>query len=159
MFIDHFLLAMHSNLAYITCILHLYSFFCFQPYCRKGWVLLLLPKTYKVLDAKLVFVLSAREAGEVWREEKSHKHYLWGRGNSPIDFHFSVLHASEALMVEILKDFYLCFSLECDNFEIDDMPEGKLFVLILLQVKSETSLLVNRLKLAATIWLLTHDCI
>lgn len=62
-------------------------------------------------------------------------------------------------MVEILKDFYLCFSLECDNFEVDDMPEGKLFVLILLQVKSETSLLVNRLKLAATIWLLTHDCI
>lgn len=62
-------------------------------------------------------------------------------------------------MVEILKDFYLCFSLECDSFEIHDMPEGRLFILIVLQVKSETSLLVNRLKLAATIWLLTHDCI
>lgn len=62
-------------------------------------------------------------------------------------------------MVEILKDFYLCFSLECDSFEIDDMPEGKLLILIVLQVKSETSLLVNRLKLAATKWLLTHDCI
>ena len=129
------------------------------------------PKDVQSPRREVSFVLSAREAGEVWREEKSHKHYggerakehyiifLWGRGNSPIDFHFSVLHASRALMVEILKDFYLCFSLECDNFEIDDMPEGKLFVLILLQVKSETSLLVNRLKLAATIWLLTHDCI
>ena len=172
MFIDHFLLAIHSNLAYITCILHLYSFFCFQPYCRKGWVLLLLPKTYKVLDAKLV--LFCRQ-GRLERSGESRKVISTTEGRGPSSTTLSssgvggihpltftsgcVLHASQALMVEILKDFYLCFSLECDNFEIDDMPEGKLFVLILLQVKSETSLLVNRLKLAATIWLLTHDCI
>ena len=60
-------------------------------------------------------------------------------------------------MVDVLKDCYLYFSLECDSFETDDMPEGRLFILIALQVKSETSLLVNRLKLAATTWLLTHD--
>lgn len=39
-----------------SCIYNFYpaSVFIFQPSCRKGWVLLLLPKTYKVLDAKLV---------------------------------------------------------------------------------------------------------
>ena len=87
MFINHFLFAIHSNLAYITFLFQLLFGLRCKPEYRANTLHHLIFLTsffsFKLPAVRMSFtaspkdVQSARqglEAEEVWREEKSHKH-------------------------------------------------------------------------------------